>query len=98
VLAPRVGMGDLIMISSLIQSFAKSGYFKSVTLVSNHENIFFSNDFSQISIKEFLKRNKKNAILISPTLSLFNIIFILKTRYYFGYFMSTKNSCYVSRP
>lgn len=83
---PKLGMGDLIMLSPAIQKISDIFPSSKINLITWVPEII---DFKNVKIIEFgeFKKNKKDYdLIISPTFSLRHLPYIFSARYWIGYF------------
>ena len=83
-----LGFGDLIMLSPIIQLFAKIFQKSDVYLITWVPKIIQFEKVKYISKKQASKQ--KFDVLISPTLNLHHLFYIFRARYWIGYFGKTK--------
>ncbi len=86
-----LGIGDLVMLSPLIQKIKTAFPEASVTLVTWVPAFIRWEGIDIMSCDDARNSKKQFDIVISPTLALKHIRFMLNTRYWLGYFSGTRS-------
>jgi len=87
---PILGIGDLVMLSPIIQQIKKIFPSSKILLITWAPNLIEFQDIEFVNHTDFKKNKTKFDLLISPTLNLRHIRFIFSARYWIGYFTKAK--------
>jgi len=87
---PRLGIGDLVMLSPAIQKIAEIFKGSEIFLITWVEPILDFKGITIIKPQEFKNRRRQFDLLISPTLNLRHLPFVFRAKYWVGYFAKPK--------
>ena len=86
-----LGIGDLIMLSPLVLLLEETFKKHNIYIVTEYEKFIFFKKTVWIHPKALNKAvTKENSIVISPMLTFSHLKYILKSKYFIGYFFSNK--------
>ena len=90
VLLRPLGLGDLMMLSPFLNAVARHYGDTPVYLVTEYRPFLSLERVEWIHPTRVARKDFKNSLVISPTLSWRHLKYMLKARYYLGYFLSNR--------
>lgn len=85
-LPPRIGIGDLLMVSPIFNAVSALFPGANIKVITSIPNIFDLENIETISPGEYFASDISNSLLISPTHSWRHIFYYFKCKFYVGYF------------